>query len=97
MRLWPLVSLTLVLISGLIGTPAPALHGEGLVTLLGGGTIAALIVIEVWIDPQDDRAVFAYVLLLGLASTALMTVQPAGTRSLAVGGAPLFFFLRLFR
>src|SRR5256885_3822921 len=48
-------------------------------TLLGGGTIAALIVIEVWFDPQDDRAIFAYVLLLGLASTALMTVQPAGT------------------
>jgi signal transduction histidine kinase len=94
-RLWPLVSLTLVLISGLIGTPAPALHGEGLVTLLGGGTIAALIVIEVWIDPQDDRAVFAYVLLLGLASTALMTVQPAGTAVLGTYAAVASAVIRL--
>src|ERR1700712_4062438 len=94
-RLWPLVSLTLILISGLVGPPAPALHGEGLVTLLGGGTIAALIVIEVWIDPQDDRAVFAYVLLLGLASTALMTVQPAGTAVLGTYAAVASAVIRL--
>ncbi|MDX6654734.1 MAG: hypothetical protein QOH18_1444 [Solirubrobacterales bacterium] len=94
-RLWPLVSLTLVLISGLIGTPAPALHGEGLVTLLGGGTIAALIVVEVWFDPQDDRAVFAYVLLLGLASIALMTVQPAGTAVLGTYAAVASAVIRL--
>jgi signal transduction histidine kinase len=94
-RLWPLVSLTLILISGLIGTPAPALHGEGLVTLLGGGTIAALIVVEVWFDPQDDRAVFAYVLLLGLASIALMTVQPAGTAVLGTYAAVASAVIRL--
>src|SRR5215470_9542124 len=94
-RIWPLVSLTLILISGLIGTPAPALHGEGLVTLLGGGTIAALIVIEVWLDPQDDRAVFAYVLLLGLASIALMTVQPAGTAVLGTYAAVASAVIRL--
>ena len=41
--------MVLILISGLIGTPTPALRGEGLVTLLGGGTLAALIAIEsVW-------------------------------------------------
>ena len=95
MRLWPLVSMTLILISGLIGTPTPALHGEGLVTLLGGGTIAALIVIEVWFDPQDDRAVFAYVLLLGLASIALMTVQPAGTAVLGTYAAVASAVIRL--
>jgi signal transduction histidine kinase len=95
MRLWPLASLTLILISGLIGTPTPALHGEGLVTLLGGGTIAALILIEVWIDPQDDRAVFAYVLGLGLASTALMTVQPAGTAVLGTYAAVASAVIRL--
>lgn len=94
-RVWPLVSLTLILISGLIGTPAPALHGEGLVTLLGGGTIAALIVVEVWLDPQDDRAVFAYVLLLGLASIALMTVQPAGTAVLGTYAAVASAVIRL--
>jgi signal transduction histidine kinase len=94
-RVWPLVSLSLILISGLIGTPAPALHGEGLVTLLGGGTIAALIVIEVWLDPQDDRAVFAYVLLLGLASIALMTVQPAGTAVLGTYAAVASAVIRL--
>jgi signal transduction histidine kinase len=94
-RLWPLVSVTLVLISGLIGTPAPALHGEGLVTLLGGGTIAALIVVEVWFDPQNDRAVFAYVLLLGLASIALMTVQPAGTAVLGTYAAVASAVIRL--
>jgi signal transduction histidine kinase len=95
MRLWPLASLTLILISGLIGTPTPALHGEGLVTLLGGGTIAALIVIEVWFDPQNNRAVFAYVLLLGLASTALMTVQPAGTAVLGTYAAVASAVIRL--
>jgi signal transduction histidine kinase len=94
-RLWPLVSLSLILLSGLIGTPAPALHGEGLVTLLGGGTIAALIVVEVWFDPQDDRAVFAYVLLLGLASIALMTVQPAGTAVLGTYAAVASAVIRL--
>jgi signal transduction histidine kinase len=95
MRVWPLISLSLILISGLIGTPAPALHGEGLVTLLGGGTIAALIVIEVWLDPQDDRAVFAFVLLLGLASIALMTVQPAGTAVLGTYAAVASAVIRL--
>ncbi|OJU85764.1 MAG: hypothetical protein BGO11_07730 [Solirubrobacterales bacterium 70-9] len=94
-RVWPLVSLTLILISGLIGTPAPALHGEGLVTLLGGATIAGLIVIEVWLDPQDDRAVFVYVLLLGLASIALMTVQPAGTAVLGTYAAVASAVIRL--
>lgn len=94
-RVWPLVSLSLILISGLIGTPAPALHGEGLVTLLGGATIVALIVIEVWLDPQDDRAVFAYVLLLGLASIALMTVQPAGTAVLGTYAAVASAVIRL--
>jgi signal transduction histidine kinase len=96
-RLWPLVSLTLILISGLIGTPSPALHGEGLVTLLGGGTIAVLIAVEVLIDPQDDRAVFAYVLLLGLASIALMTVQPAGTAVLGTYAAVASAVIRLPR
>jgi signal transduction histidine kinase len=94
-RIWPLVSLSLVLISGLIGTPTPALHGEGLVTLLGGGMIAVLIAVEVLIDPQDDRAVFAYVLLLGLASTALMTVQPAGTAVLGTYAAVASAVIRL--
>jgi signal transduction histidine kinase len=94
-RVWPLVSLSLILISGLIGTPAPALHGEGLVTLLGGGTIAALIAVEVLWDPQDDRAVFAYVLLLGLASIALMTVQPAGTAVLGTYAAVASAVIRL--
>src|SRR6201996_5661696 len=94
-RIWPLVSLSLILVSGLIGTPAPALHGEGLVTLLGGGMIAALIVIEVWLDPQDDRAVFINVLLLGLASIALMTVQPAGTAVLGTYAAVASAVIRL--
>src|ERR1700761_9617581 len=94
-RIWPLVSLSLILVSGLIGTPAPALHGEGLVTLLGGGTIAILIAIEVFFDPQDDRAVFAYVLLLGLASIALMTVQPAGTAVLGTYAAVASAVIRL--
>ena len=53
-RIWPVFSMVLILISGLIGTPTPALHGDGLVTLLGGGTLAALIVIELWFDPQGD-------------------------------------------
>src|ERR1700709_2465104 len=66
MRIWPIVSMCLILVSGVIGTPAPALHGEGLVTLLGGGTIALLIAVEVVLDPQDDRGVFAYVLPLGV-------------------------------
>src|SRR6201996_4943823 len=87
MRIWPVVSMVLILISGLIGTPTPALHGEGLVTLLGGGTLAALIAIEVIWDPQDDRAEFAFILLLGLSSIALMTVQPSGTAVLGTYAA----------
>ncbi len=94
-RAWPLVSLSLILVSGLIGTPAPALHGEGLVTLLGGLTIAVLIAVEVIIDPQDNRAVFAFVLLLGLASIALMTVQPAGTAVLGTYAAVASAVIRL--
>src|ERR1700761_7022078 len=94
-RIWPLVSLSLILVSGLIGTPAPELHGEGLVTLLGGRTIAGLIAVEVLTDPQGDRSVFAYVLLLGLASIALMTVQPAGTAVLGTYAAVASAVIRL--
>jgi signal transduction histidine kinase len=95
MRIWPVVSMILILISGVIGTPAPALHGEGLVTLLGGGTIAILIWIELQFDPQDDRAEFAFILLLGLASIALMTVQPAGTAVLGTYAAVASAVMRL--
>jgi signal transduction histidine kinase len=95
MRIWPVVSMVLILISGLIGTPTPALWGEGLVTLLGGGTLAALIAIELIWDPQDDRAEFAFILLLGLASIALMTVQPSGTAVLGTYAAVASAVIRL--
>jgi signal transduction histidine kinase len=95
MRIWPVVSMVLILVSGLIGTPTPALHGEGLVTLLGGGTIAALIAIELYFDPQDDRAEFAFITLLGLASIALMTVQPSGTAVLGTYAAVASAVIRL--
>jgi signal transduction histidine kinase len=95
MRIWPVVSMTLILISGLIGTPTPALYGEGLVTLLGGGTIAALIFIELYYDPQDDRAEFVFITLLGLASIALMCVQPSGTAVLGTYAAVASAVIRL--
>lgn len=95
LRIWPVVSMTLILISGLIGTPTPALWGEGLVTLLGGGTLAALIVIELVYDPQDDRAEFVFILLLGLASIALMSVQPSGTAVLGTYAAVASAVIRL--
>ncbi len=95
MRLWPVVSMVLILVSGLIGTPTPALTGEGLVTLLGGGTLAALIAIEVIFDPQDDRAEFVYILLLGLASIALMSVQPSGTAVIGTYAAVASAVIRL--
>jgi signal transduction histidine kinase len=95
MRVWPVFSMVLILLSGVIGTPTPALHGEGLVTLLGGGTIAVLIAIEIWFDPQDDRANFALILLLGLASIALMTVQPSGTAVLGTYAAVASAVIRL--
>src|ERR1700742_4411023 len=95
MRLWPVVSMVLILISGLIGTPTPALWGEGLVTLLGGGTLAILIAIELIYDPQDDRAEFVFILLLGLASIALMTVQPSGTAVLGTYAAVASAVIRL--
>jgi signal transduction histidine kinase len=95
MRIWPVVSMVLILISGLIGTPTPALWGEGLVTLLGGGTLAALIAIELIWDPQDDRAEFAFILLLGLSSIALMTVQPSGTAVLGTYAAVASAVIRL--
>jgi signal transduction histidine kinase len=95
MRIWPVVSMVLILISGLIGTPTPALWGEGLVTLLGGGTLAALIAIELIWDPQDDRAEFAFILMLGLASIALMTVQPSGTAVLGTYAAVASAVIRL--
>ncbi|HEX4751389.1 MAG TPA: histidine kinase [Solirubrobacterales bacterium] len=94
-RLWPVVSMVLILISGVIGTPTPALYGEGLVTLLGGGTLAILIAIELIFDPQDDRAVFGYILLLGLSSIALMTVQPSGTAVLGTYAAVASAVIRL--
>jgi signal transduction histidine kinase len=97
MRIWPVLSMVLILISGLIGTPTPALHGEGLVTLLGGGTLAALIAIEVIWDPQDDRIEFVYISLLGYASIALMTVQPAGTAVLGTYAAVASAVIRLPR
>ncbi|MBS1679595.1 MAG: sensor histidine kinase [Actinobacteria bacterium] len=95
MRVWPIVSMVLILISGLIGTPTPALWGEGLVTLLGGGTLAVLIAIELIYDPQDDRAEFVFILLLGLASIALMTVQPSGTAVLGTYAAVASAVIRL--
>src|ERR1700761_2324537 len=95
MRIWPVLSMFLILISGLIGTPTPALHGEGLVTLLGGGTLAALIAIELIWDPQDDRAEFVYISLLGYASIALMTVQPSGTAVLGTYAAVASAVIRL--
>jgi len=95
MRIWPIVSMVLILISGLIGTPTPALHGEGLVTLLGGGTLAALIAVELIWDPQDDRAEFVYISLLGYASIALMTVQPSGTAVLGTYAAVASAVMRL--
>jgi signal transduction histidine kinase len=95
MRIWPVVSMVLILISGLIGTPTPALHGDGLVTLLGGGTLAALIVIELWFDPQDNLAEFAFISLLGYASIALMTVQPSGTAVLGTYAAVASAVIRL--
>jgi signal transduction histidine kinase len=95
MRIWPVVSMTLILVSGLIGTPTPALHGEGLVTLLGGGTIAALIFIELYYDPQNDRAEFVFITLLGLASIALMCVQPSGTAVLGTYAAVASAVIRL--
>src|SRR6201991_475322 len=95
MRIWPVVSMVLILISGLIGTPTPALWGEGLVTLLGGGTLAALIAIELIWDPQDDRAEFVYISLLGYASIALMTVQPSGTAVLGTYAAVASAVMRL--
>jgi signal transduction histidine kinase len=95
MRIWPIVSMVLILISGVIGTPAPALHGEGLVTLLGGGTIAILIAIELYYDPQDDRAEFVFITLLGLASIALMCVQPSGTAVLGTYAAVASAVIRL--
>jgi signal transduction histidine kinase len=95
MRIWPVVSMVLILISGLIGTPTPAFWGEGLVTLLGGGTLAILIAVELIFDPQDDRAEFAFILLLGLASIALMTVQPSGTAVLGTYAAVASAVIRL--
>jgi signal transduction histidine kinase len=95
MRLWPVVSMVLILISGLIGTPTPALHGEGLVTLLGGGTLAALIPIELIWDPQDNRSEFIFISLLGYSSIALMTVQPSGTAVLGTYAAVASAVIRL--
>jgi len=95
MRIWPVVTMVLILLSGVIGTPTPALHGEGLVTLLGGGTIAILIGIELYFDPQDDRAQFAFVLLLGLSSIALMSVQESGTAVLGTYAAVASAVMRL--
>jgi signal transduction histidine kinase len=95
MRVWPVFSMVLILLSGVIGTPTPALYGEGLVTLLGGGTIAILIAIEIYFDPQGDRAQFAFVLLLGFASIALMTVQPSGTAVLGTYAAVASAVIRL--
>ncbi len=95
MRIWPIVSMVLILISGLVGTPAPALHGDGLVTLLGGGTIAVLIAIELIFDPQDARGQFVFISLLGYASIALMTVQPSGTAVLGTYAAVASAVIRL--
>src|ERR1700754_4703458 len=95
MRIWPVVSMVLILISGLIGTPTPALHGEGLVTLLGGGTLGALIAIELIWDPQEDRSEFIFISLLGYASIALMTVQPSGTAVLGTYAAVASAVMRL--
>jgi signal transduction histidine kinase len=96
-RAWPIVSMLLILVSGVIGTPAPALHGEGFLTLVGGGTILALVIIEVVWDPQSDRAGFATCLALGLASVMLMLVQPAGTAVIGTYAAVASAVIRLPR
>jgi signal transduction histidine kinase len=96
-RAWPVLSMLLILVSGVIGTPAPALHGEGFLTLVGGGTIIALIVIEIGWDPQSDRAAFATCLALGLASVTLMLVQPSGTAVIGTYAAVASAVIRLPR
>src|SRR6201992_3882655 len=95
MRLWPIFSMVLILISGLIGTPSPALHGDGLVTLLGGGTLAARIAIELIFAPQDNVSEFIFISLLGYSSIALMTVQPSGTAVLGTYAAVASAVIRL--
>jgi signal transduction histidine kinase len=96
-RAWPVFSMLLILVSGVIGTPAPALHGDGFLTLVGGGTIVALIVIEIYWDPQSDRANFATCLALGLASIVLMLVQPSGTAVIGTYAAVASAVIRLPR
>ena len=97
MRAFPIAALTLVLVSGLIGSPPPALHGDGLLTLIGGGLIAALILIELFIDPPGDVAGAAFSLTLGTGSILLMIVQPAGTAIIGVYAAIAGAVIRLPR
>lgn len=97
LRAWPLFALGLIFVSGVIGTPAPALSGEGLVTLLGAGTILVLIATELLFDPQGHRSVVAFCLALGAASIALATVQPAGTAVLGTYAAVAAAVIRLPR
>src|ERR1700761_635336 len=87
MRVWPVLSMFLILISGLIGTPTPALHGDG--------TLAALIVLELIFDPDDDRIEFVSISLIGYSSIALMTVQPSGTAVLGTYAAVAAAVIRL--
>jgi len=64
------------------------------VTLLGGGTLAILIAIELIYDPQDDRASSSSS-AARLSSIALMTVQPSGTAVLGTYAAVASAVIRL--
>jgi signal transduction histidine kinase len=97
MRAWTGVVLTLVLVTGLTGAATPALHGDGLFTLLGGLLIAALIVVQVVLGPDGDPAVVVFSLTLGAGSILLMIAQPAGTAVIGVYAAVAGAVIRLPR
>jgi len=97
MRAWTGAVLTLVLVTGLTGAAAPALHGDGLFTLLGGLLIAALIVVQVAWGPDGTLAVVVFSLTLGAGSILLMIAQPAGTAVIGVYAAVAGAVIRLPR
>ncbi len=69
-----------ILFAGLfLNLPAPALHGEGLVAILGLLTVAGVFFVEFAFDPGSIRWVMVLGLGICLGSAAIAAVQEGGT------------------
>jgi signal transduction histidine kinase len=71
-------ALCILFASLLLQLPAPALHGDGLVGMLGVAAVLLALVVELALNPGTIRWVTFFGLAISLGSAAVAAVQPGG-------------------